>query len=366
MNLDWKTCFKVGLSIFVLYLCIHFWPTAASLLIKLLSAALPLLLGGALAYVLNILMRFYEKHYFPKAKKAIAHKSRRPVCLIAAIVTLLAIISLVVGLLVPQLVSCVQLLLSSVPSGMAYLIDWVEKHHLLSDELLSSLSSVDWKAQLGKILEVVTSGIGNVMELVLTTVTSIVSVLVTAFLTLVFSFYLLWGKERVGGQVNRLMDHYLPQPLCRKIRTLCKVLDETFHSYIVGQCTEALILGLLCMLGMFLLRLPYATMISALVAFTALIPVAGAYIGAAVGAFMILTVSPVQAVVFLVFILILQQLEGNLIYPRVVGHSIGLPGIWVLASVTIGGGLFGVLGMLLGVPLTATVWKLLKRDMAKK
>ena len=366
MKLEWKTCFRVGVSVFILYLCIHFWPAVAALLVKLLSAALPLLLGGGLAYVLNILMRFYEKHYFPKAQKPFAHKSRRPVCLLAAILTLLAILSLVVGLLVPQLVSCIQLLLSAVPTGMAALIEWVEKHHLLSEELLSSISAVDWKAQIGKILEVVTSGIGNVMELVLTTITSIVSVIVTAFLTLIFSVYLLWGKERIGGQVNRLMDCYLSKPVCQKIRTLCSVLDESFHSYIVGQCTEAVILGLLCMLGMFLLRLPYATMISALVAFTALIPVAGAYIGAAVGAFMILTVSPVQAIVFLVFILVLQQIEGNLIYPRVVGHSIGLPGIWVLAAVTLGGGLFGVLGMLLGVPITATIWKLLKRDMAKK
>lgn len=366
MNLQWKTCLKVGVSIFVLYLCIHYWPTVSSLLMRLLAAAFPLLLGCGIAYVLNILMRFYEKHYFPKARKPFVRKSRRPVCLLAAIVTLLAIISLVVGLLVPQLGSCVQLLLAELPSGIAHLIDLIEKHHLLSDEVLSTLSSVDWKAQVGKILEVVTSGIGNVMELVLTTVTSVISIIVTMFLAIIFSIYLLWGKERIGGQVNRLMNHYLPQTLCGKIRTLCSVLDESFHSYIVGQCTEALILGGLCMLGMFLLRLPYATMIGTLVAFTALIPVAGAYIGAAVGAFMILTVSPIQAIVFLIFILILQQLEGNLIYPRVVGHSIGLPGIWVLAAVTVGGGLFGIWGMLLGVPITAAVWKLLKRDMARK
>lgn len=366
MKIEWKTCFKVGLSIFVLYLCIHYWPAASGLLLRLFSAALPLLLGCALAYVLNILMRFYEKHYFPKSQKALAAKSRRPVCLIAAILTLLAIIALVTGLLVPQLVSCVQLLLAELPSGIAYLLELIEEHHLLSDELLSNLSAIDWKTQLGKILEVVTSGIGNVMDLVLTTVTSVFSVLVTAFLAIIFSVYLLWGKERIGGQVQRLMNRYLPQTFCRKARTVFSVMDECFHSYIVGQCTEALILGLLCMLGMFLFRLPYATMIGTLVAFTALIPVAGAYIGAGVGAFMILTVSPVKALVFLIFILILQQLEGNLIYPRVVGHSIGLPGIWVLAAVTVGGGLFGIPGMLLGVPITATIWKLLKRDMARK
>ena len=159
------------------------------------------------------------------------------------------------------------------------------------------------------------------------------------------------------------MDTYLPKETCRKIRAVVKTMDECFHNYIVGQCTEAVILGVLCILGMLLFRLPYATMVGTLVGFTALIPVAGAYIGAAVGAFMILTVSPAKALVFLIFILVLQQLEGNIIYPRVVGQSIGLPAIWVLAAVTVGGGLFGVVGMLLGVPLAATAWKLLGKDM---
>lgn len=143
---------------------------------------------------------------------------------------------------------------------------------------------------------------------------------------------------------------------------MLSVLNECFHKYIVGQCTEALILGGLCTLGMLILQLPYATMTGAVIAFTALIPVAGAYIGAGVGAFMILTVSPVKAIIFLIFIVILQQLEGNLIYPRVVGSSMGLPGIWVLAAVTVGGGVMGIPGMLLCVPLAAAFYKLLRED----
>ena len=137
-----------------------------------------------------------------------------------------------------------------------------------------------------------------------------------------------------------------------------RVLNQSFHSFIVGQCTEAVILGLLCMGGMLLLRLPYAAMIGCLVGFTALIPIAGAYIGAVVGAFMIFTVSPVKAVIFIVFLVALQQLEGNLIYPRVVGSSIGLPGVWVLAAVTVGGGVLGIGGMLLGVPIAAAIYQL--------
>ena len=162
------------------------------------------------------------------------------------------------------------------------------------------------------------------------------------------------------------MAHYLPEKIYGRSVYVLDVLNNAFRRYITGQCIEAVILGALCALGMIILRLPYATMIGALIAFTALIPVAGAYIGAAVGAFMIAMVSPMQAVVFLIFLVILQQLEGNLIYPKVVGSSLGLPGIWVLAAVVIGGGVLGVLGMLLGVPVAAAAYTLIKNDVAKK
>ena len=147
---------------------------------------------------------------------------------------------------------------------------------------------------------------------------------------------------------------------------MLNTLNDSFHRFIVGQCTEAVILGGLCMIGMWIFRFPYAVMVGVLIGFSALIPFAGAYIGAGVGAFMILTESPLQALLFLVFIVVLQQLEGNLVYPKVVGSSIGLPGIWVLAAITIGGGLMGVLGMLLAVPLLATVYKLIQADVRKR
>ena len=162
------------------------------------------------------------------------------------------------------------------------------------------------------------------------------------------------------------MRIYLPAECSRKIFVVLDILNTSFRSFIIGQCVEAVVLGVLCMLGMLLFRLPYAAMIGALVGFTALIPVAGAYIGAGVGAFMILTVSPVKAAGFLVYIVVLQQLEGNLIYPRVVGSSIGLPGLWVLAAVTVGGSLFGIGGMLIGVPLTAAVYQLIRRDVKRR
>ena len=179
---------------------------------------------------------------------------------------------------------------------------------------------------------------------------------------MIFSIYLLLGKDRLKGQLMRLIKHYLSEKWYNRLFYLIKVLDDSFHRYIIGQCTEAVVLGVLCTAGMFLLRLPYAPMIGALVGFTALIPVAEAYIGAFVGALMLLTVSSVKSLVFLIYILILQQIEGNLIYPKVVGSSIGLPGIWVLAAVTIGGGIMGVTGMLFGVPVAAAVYKIIKDD----
>ena len=162
------------------------------------------------------------------------------------------------------------------------------------------------------------------------------------------------------------MEHYLKPAWNEKIRYVVGIFDNSFHKFIVGQCIEAVVLGVLCIIGMTILRLPYAMMIGTLIGFTALIPVAGAYIGAGVGAFMILTVSPIQALIFLVFVVILQQLEGNLIYPKVVGSSIGLPGVWVLAAVTIGGGIMGIPGMLLGVPTVASMYQLIRNDLNKE
>ena len=362
MKVQGKTCLKVGVSIFLLYLAIHYWPALAGFAASLLGAATPLVIGAMLAYMVNILMSFYERHYFPKSRKSAAGKSRRPVCMLAAFVTMIAIIALIIGLVVPELVACVQLIFAELPSALGWVAVHLEKLSFLPESVTEFLNSINWESGIQQLVELVTSGIGNVMGTVINLVSSVFSGVVTAFLSLIFAVYLLAGRDRISRQFGRLMDRYLPGSLHRKISYTLNVLNDCFHRYIVGQCTEAVILGLLCTLGMLLLRLPYATMIGALVAFTALIPVAGADIGAGVGAFMILTVSPIKALVFLVFLVILQQLEGNLIYPRVVGSSMGLPGVWVLAAVTVGGGLMGISGMLLGVPLTAAIYRMLRED----
>ena len=359
MKLSWKTCLKVGVSIFVLYLCIHFWPAAAALLGKLLGAAMPLFIGCAIAYILNILMTAYERSFFPNSPKAA--KVRRPLCLVGALFTLIAILVLVVWLIAPQLGSCFRLIAAELPGFMNTVLAKVEAWGIFSEDTIAMLESIDWQSWVGRIV----SGLGDVVTVVASAVTSVFSAIVSGLLALIFAIYLLLSKETLCAQCRRLMHRYLRDGWCGKIDHVLDVADDCFHKYIVGQCTEAVVLGLLCVLGMSILRLPYAAMSGALIAVTALIPVAGAWIGAGVGAFLILMVDPFKALIFLIFILILQQLENNLIYPKIVGSSIGLPGIWVLAAITVGGGVLGVGGMLLGVPLTAVVYRLLREDVHK-
>ena len=365
MKLRWRDCLKVGVSIFVLYLAIHYWQSAANLVSTLVGASLPLIIGGAVAYLVNILMANYERHWKDNPKKPELAKLRRPVCMLLAFLTLVAIVALICGLIIPQLVDCVGLIIAELPGFMYDAIDLAEEWGLFSQEVVASLESINWNEQIGSLVGFVTSGIGDVVGLVVSAVSSVFSFLVTALLSLIFAIYLLSGKEELASQADRLAKRYLGDRIYGKAGYFLNILDDCFHRYIVGQCTEAVILGGLCSLGMLILRLPYALMVGALVAFTALIPVAGAYIGAGVGAFMILTVDPFKALIFLIFIVVLQQLEGNLIYPRVVGSSMGLPGIWVLAAVTVGGGLAGILGMLLGVPLAAAAYRIIWDDVRK-
>ena len=362
MKLSWKDCLKIGVSIFVLYLCIHLWPGAVALAGTVIGAASPLILGAAIAYVVNILMSFYESHWFPGSKNAAVIRSRRVVCMVLAYLSVVAVVVLIVALIVPQLVSCVQILLSEIPGAMTWALSFVESLNIVPEDLIAPLLAIDWQSKLLGILSTLTSGVTNVMSAVISTVSSVFSALVTGLLAVIFSIYILLERDTLRRQFGRLLRRFLSPVWQGRYCYVLHTLDDCFHRYIGGQCLEAVIIGVLCAFGMALLRLPYATMVGALVGFTALIPVAGAYIGAGVGAFMILTVDPLQALIFLIFLVLLQQLEGNLIYPKVVGSSLGLPGIWVLAAVTVGGGIMGISGMLLGVPLAAAAYRILRDD----
>ena len=366
MSISWKNCWRVGVSVFLLYLAVRFFPDLSRLAARLLGAAMPLFIGAIIAYILNILMDFYERHYFPGSSRALVTKSRRTVCMLGAFLTLVLILLLLFRLVVPELTASVELLVAQIPAAADRLYQWLRTLDYVPEDILASLNGIDWKTRLEQIIGVVTSGVGSVMGTAVNVVTGVFSGIVTAFLALIFAVYLLSGKDTLACQCRKLGRRYMGPRLYERVSHVLAVVDDCFHRYIVGQCLEAVILGVLCALGMLLLGIPYATMTGAVIAFTALIPVAGAYIGAAVGAFMILTVSPMKALIFLVFLVILQQLEGNLIYPRVVGSSMGLPAIWVLAAVTVGGGVMGIAGMLLGVPVAAALYRLLKEDINRQ
>jgi len=270
-----------------------------------------------------------------------------------------------VWLIIPKLGECVSVIVAKFPALFEKALLFAKSLDVMPEDIINSLSEIDWQSKLTDMIGTITSGVGNVVGGVISVVSGIFSGIVTALLSIIFSIYILATKDSLKNGGAKLLNRYASEKWNKRISYVLSVLDECFHSYIVGQCTEALILGGLCTVGMLIFGFPYALMIGALVAFTALIPVAGAYIGAGVGAFMILTESPIQALLFLLFILVLQQLEGNIIYPKVVGTSMGLPGIWVLAAVTIGGGIFGVLGMLLGVPIAAAVYRIVGDDVKK-
>ncbi len=363
-----RTLVKIVLACFALYLAMYYWTPVAGFLGVALSAFVPLLLGLALAYPLNILMSFYERHFFPNSQKKAVLKTRTGLCLVFAILTLLGIIALVLWLIIPQLVDCVRLLLAQIPVALERAAEWLVQTGI-ADELVTRITewagSFDWQSRLEGIITAVLGGATDVVGVVAGVVTTAVSGIATAFITIIFAVYVLLGRKKLAGQFDRLMRRYLGEGLRGKIHYVLGVFNDCFHRFIVGQCTEAVILGTLCMLGMMLLGLPYAPMIGALTAFCALIPIVGAFLAAGVGAFLILMQSPMQALIFLIFIIVLQQLEGNLIYPHVVGSSIQLPGIWVLAAVTVGGSVMGIFGMLLGVPLAAACYRLLRNDVNK-
>lgn len=370
MKIEWKTCFRLGVTVFLTFLAIHYWSSLAGFVGVLFGAAGSLILGCVIAYVLNILMSFYEKHYFPKSRSEAVEKSRRVVCMLGAMLTLAAVAALVIGLVLPELAACIRLLIAEIPLAIDRAVEWMGDTGLLAavmtEDAVAALTSIDWQTKIAELVSVLVSGVGGVAQAAVGAVTATFSVIAQFVIGLIFAIYLLIGKETLGGQLNRLMEHYLKPAWNDKILYVAAIFDNSFHKFIVGQCIEAVVLGVLCIVGMTVLRLPYGMMIGTLIGFTALIPVAGAYIGAGVGAFMILTVSPVQALIFLIFVVVLQQLEGNLIYPKVVGSSIGLPGVWVLAAVTIGGGIMGIPGMLLGVPTTAAMYQLIKNDLNKE
>lgn len=365
-KIETKLLLKIAGLVFVLYLCIHYWPSAAVIFKTAFAAVLPLLIGTAVAYPIDILASFFERHLLSKSDNKFIVRTRRGLAVALAFVSLVSIVTLIIALVVPQLTKCIKMLIDEIPDALSFIVAQLDKFEFVPDDIIGFLSGIDWQSKITSIISTVTSGVGSVMNVVISTVSTVVSGVTTTVLAVIFAVYVLLSKDKLLSQLKTLIKHYLPEKISEKIYYIGGVANDSFHKFIVAQCTEAVILGALCTLGMFILRLPYAAMIGAVTVVSAFIPVVGALLGGAIGAFLILMESPVKALIFVIFIVLLQQIEGDLIYPKVVGNSMGLPSIWVLAAVTVGAGMFGVLGMLLSVPAASTVYRLIKNDVIRK
>lgn len=379
MNLNRKNVKKIrGLILFtaVVILALMKFDLLCSTAVFVFEILKPFILGGMIAFVINIPMSFYENRLFgddriKPGKGKLLRKGRRAISMVLAFFSVILVVSLVVITVVPQLISTVKVLAEKIPVFWDNIIVWLEEIFAQNPELLLQLEKleeieIDWKQLINTVVDFLRNGMGNMLTSTFSVASSIINSTVNFFIALVFSIYILIQKEKLGNQFSRVLKAYTNKKIYEKTLEVLELLSHNFSNFITGQCMEAAILGLMFIVTMTICRFDYAVMIGVLIAFTALIPIVGAFIGSFIGAFLFLVDDPVKALWFLILFIVLQQIEGNLIYPHVVGNSVGLPSIWVLAAVTIGGSLMGVFGMLIFIPLLSTVYVLLRENVNKR
>lgn len=334
----------------------------------------PFVVGGMIAFVLNLPMKFVEERLLGRWKGKAADKLRRPLSLLAAIVFVAVLIVIVVMAVLPQLGRTINDLGQKIPEFFQQVVAWLgdlERQYpqlgqylgpfLDSGESLEqSWASMDQLA--ARLMDFLKEGGVSVITTTIGVASGIIGTFVKGIISFIFALYILAAKEKLADQGKRILHAFAPEKVEKGTLSLCSLLYRNFSHFITGQCVEAVIIGTIFVITMSLFRMPYAVMIGVLIAFTALIPVVGAFIGCILGAFLILVDAPEMAFWFVVLFLIIQQIEGNLIYPRVVGESVGLPAIWVLAAVSVGGSLFGFAGMLVFIPLVSTGYMLLRDE----
>lgn len=323
----------------------------------------PFFSGVAIAFVLHKPCYFIERLLEKKLLKK-RHTLARGLAIFSVYVIILFLFSLIIRFIIPQLLESVVNLVNNTGTYLNNLQNLINKY---SDYL--DIENVDFSS-ISSILQTTIRNIGQSISQVLTHIinitTGVLTFIATSLIAIVFSIYLLAGKERLLSQVKRIFKTYLPYKIFRKLAYVFHIVNDVFTRYIVGQLTEAIILGILCFLGMLIFRFDYALLISVIIAITALIPVVGAYLGGGIAFLLLIIISPRKAFLFLIYILVLQQFEGNVIYPKVVGNKLGLPSIWVLLSITVGGGLFGPIGILLGVPIATVIYSIIREDLRRR
>lgn len=325
----------------------------------LMRIVFPFILGGAMAFILNIPMHFLEGRLFAKAKKK---KLVRPVSLVLSILFVVAILQIVLVVVIPEIAATFAGISKNIEAFLPKLEQWLTEAFPDSEQLEMWIESLEfnWDKILQSAVNFLKNGAGNVLSSTVTVAKTVINSLMNFFVGFVFACYILLQKEKLSVQVKKVLYAFLPRHAVEKTLQVAALSYKTFSNFVTGQCLEAVILGTMFFVSMSVLRFPYALLVGVLIAFTALIPIFGAFIGCVLGTFLILVSNPVQAIGFVILFFVLQQVEGNLIYPHVVGGSVGLPSIWVLVAVTVGGSLMGVVGMLIFIPLSSVLYALFK------
>ena len=354
------------LIIFTVLLVVALWKfeVVIDVLKTIWGIIFPFVLGGAIAFVINVPMSFLEKKIFGKTKDGnkVGKKLARPISLLLTIILAVGVIALVMFGVIPQLTRTMGSLMISIANFVPQMQNWIREFSHNNQDIMKLVNQVqfnqDQAIKWG--ISILGSGAGNMMNTTMSAVGSIVSGFATFFIAFSFACYILFQKEKLHVQIRKVFFAFIPKQKAEAFLKICSLTYQTFANFLTGQCVEAVILGSMFVVTLSILKMPYALLIGTLIAFTALIPIFGAFIGCAVGCFLIFMVSPKQAILFIIVFLILQQIEGNLIYPHVVGGSVGLPSIWVLAAVTIGGNLMGIVGMLIFIPLVSVLYTIFR------
>ena len=348
--------------ILIMFVIFKYWDSAWNFIGLAFSAASGLILGMVIAFLVNIIMSTYERGINKLFKGKLKHGALRAIGLITSILTVILILVGIICFVVPELVKSISLMINALTESFPKILEELKSNKYIgpyATDLLSSMPSASEIAETVKsVSSFIINGASGAVGTLVNSAGALVTVVAKLGIGIFFSIYILIDKEKLSRQCTGLINAYVPGN--ETILALIRLLGKNFHGYIVAQVTDACILGCLCALGMTVLRLPYAVMSGVIIAFFALIPIIGAFLGMGICAFFILTVSGSQALIFLIFILTLQQIDNNIIYPRVVGNKVDLPGMWVLAAVTLFGGLFGLVGIMCSVPVTATVYKLVR------
>ncbi|MEZ3485313.1 MAG: AI-2E family transporter [Lachnospiraceae bacterium] len=368
MELSNETVRKIrGLIVFaaLVIACLWKYDVVVGALAFVFHIAFPFILGGAIAFVLNVPMNFVQRHLFEENRikgKTYMQKLARPVSMLTVVFGVLGIVAVVMFVLIPQLGTTFANLGASIQEFIPEVQRWAEEIFHNNRDVMEWVNSLefDWNKIMEAGMDFFKNGAGSVLDSTITAAKSIVSGITTFFIAFVFAIYILLQKEKLGLQAKKVLFAFVRRGRAEAALEVLSLTYNTFSSFLTGQCVEAIILGSMFVVAMTVLRLPYALLIGIVIAFTALIPIFGAFVGCAVGVFMIFIEDPFKALIFVVLFLVLQQVEGNLIYPHVVGNSVGLPSIWVLAAVSVGGSLMGVVGMLIFIPVVSVAYALFR------